>query len=74
MKFPLNLQLTGGASQMGTRIQYTTRQEGPPERHTIYRAIAPTGTKRTPPATPVQRVGVRHFCDRFTTISVEPFL
>uniref|UniRef100_A0A915AH61 Helicase ssl-1 n=2 Tax=Parascaris univalens TaxID=6257 RepID=A0A915AH61_PARUN len=50
--------LTGGTSQVGTRIQYTTRQEGPSDRQTIYRAIAPTGTKRTPPATPVQRVGL----------------
>ncbi|KHN77147.1 Helicase ssl-1 [Toxocara canis] len=50
--------LTGSASQMGTRIQYTTRQEGSSERQTIYRAIAPTGTKRTSPATPVQRVGL----------------
>ncbi|VDK25508.1 unnamed protein product [Anisakis simplex] len=54
--------LTGGTSQMsGTRIQYTTRQEGPSERQTIYRTIAPTGTKRTSPANPAQRVGVCFF-------------
>ncbi|MFH4978474.1 hypothetical protein AB6A40_005183 [Gnathostoma spinigerum] len=42
-----------GAQQLGGRIQYTSRQDG--ERQTVYRAIAPTGSKR--PGTPVQRIG-----------------
>uniref|UniRef100_A0A0R3RQ39 Myb-like domain-containing protein n=1 Tax=Elaeophora elaphi TaxID=1147741 RepID=A0A0R3RQ39_9BILA len=42
----VNSQDTLSGQQLGSRFQYTTRQEGVGERQTVYRTIPSTGTKK----------------------------
>ncbi|VIO92229.1 SNF2 family N-terminal domain containing protein [Brugia malayi] len=52
----VNSQDTLSGQQLGSRFQYTTRQEGVAERQTIYRTIPSTGTKKGLSAPTAQRI------------------
>ncbi|CAG9535285.1 unnamed protein product, partial [Cercopithifilaria johnstoni] len=52
----VNSQDTLSGQQLGSRFQYTTRQEGVGERQTVYRTIPSAGTKKGLSAPAAQRI------------------